>query len=68
MMKANLTEYECYVGLDFNDACEFALVDGWHIRCVKRDGEYTIVTRDYRTDRLNVEVEGGVVVKVKSIG
>ena len=56
------------IGLDVNDAKEFLAVDDWVLRVVKRDGQVSVVTRDYRTDRVNVEVEAGVIVKVKSIG
>lgn len=43
---------------DLKDFCEEYMID---VRYVKVDGVARVVTRDYRTERLNVEVEGGVV-------
>lgn len=33
----------------------------WHIRVTKRDGIHYPVTRDYRTDRINLHVSDGKV-------
>ena len=38
------------------------------VRVVRLDGEWQIVTDDYRTDRVNVWVEGDVVTRIDSIG
>jgi thermostable 8-oxoguanine DNA glycosylase len=41
---------------------------GYRFRIVKSDGHHFIVTRDYVTNRVNVEVENGIVVKIKGLG
>jgi hypothetical protein len=43
-------------------------VAGWSMRVVKVNGRPCVVTRDYRTDRVNVEVEFGVVVRITGLG
>jgi hypothetical protein len=40
--------------------CESA---GMRLRITREDGEAKIVTMDYRTDRVNVHLENGKVVK-----
>lgn len=40
----------------------------YKIRVVRSDGQYRVVTRDYRRDRVNVEIENGIITKVISIG
>lgn len=38
------------------------------IRVRKLDGKPQIGTSDYRTDRLNVEVENGKITKIRGVG
>lgn len=49
------------IGLNEGDADE--LVDAWSMtmRVYKREGRAQICTRDYRTDRVNVNIENGIV-------
>lgn len=66
--EAALLVLERYVGLPLDDFTGEAKADGYETRVVMRDGEPLAVTMDYRTDRVNVAVEGDVVVVVESIG
>lgn len=34
----------------------------WSIRVTRRNGMYSVVTKDYREDRINVELENGIIV------
>ena len=53
-----------FVGRTLNDTLETMLVDYKQAyRVTRRDGQPTTVTRDYRPDRLNFEVEDGVIVR-----
>lgn len=56
--------FEEYVGLDVEDAGALAEEQGRPWRIVKEDGEDRAVTLDYIDNRLNFEVEDGVVVRV----
>lgn len=56
------------IGLSVDDASEAAAARGFTIRVTKLDGQDLMVTMDYRTDRVNVEVANGVVVAVIGIG
>ena len=38
------------------------------VRAVKVDGEEMMVTMDYRTDRVNVEIRDSVIVGIRKIG
>lgn len=40
----------------------------WKVRAIKIDGVAKIVTMDLRGDRINVEVENGIITKVVEIG
>lgn len=59
---------EKLVGLSIDEFTDEALASGFATRIVTEDGESLAVTMDYRTDRVNVAVDGGIVVKVESIG
>jgi hypothetical protein len=50
------------VGLSEADAIARIEAEGFEHRIVRRDGEWFAVTDDWRTDRINLEVEGGTVV------
>jgi hypothetical protein len=52
------------VGLTEAEAEAAAAERGWAFRVVERDGETFPVTDDFRTDRVNVVVDGGVVTSV----
>lgn len=62
-MKTNLLE-----GLSIKDARELAEKNKKIVRVIVEDGEPLIVTSDLRSDRINVEVENGVVKTVVGVG
>lgn len=43
-------------------------ITGMTIRSVMINGNPVVVTRDYRTDRINVELLDGKIVRVRGIG
>lgn len=51
------------IGLTEDEALDAAAEVGWEVRVVARDGERFAVTDDYRTDRVNVTIDGGVVTE-----
>ena len=56
------------VGMRLAPAEALAERFGCLVRVVRLDGEWQIVTDDYRTDRVNVWVEDDVVTRIDSIG
>jgi hypothetical protein len=56
------------IGMPKKDAEGWFADKGYTMRVTKKDGNHTIVTRDFRTDRINVELEDGLVSAIKSIG
>ena len=60
------------IGMTVDEADEYAAEfseDGCHIRAVKREDQPLISTRDYRQDRLNVEIdEYGYIIKIVGRG
>ncbi len=52
------------IGLTEEEAARLAAGSGWTLRVVSIDGEDLAVTADLRSDRINVALEGGVVVSV----
>lgn len=58
---------ETLVGMSEESAIEGAESFGYSVRVVERDGEFFAVTEDYRTDRINVVINNGVVASA-SIG
>jgi hypothetical protein len=50
------------VGLNLHDANDLATQSGCQVRVVKRDGKRLPVTSDFRTNRINIETEGDIVV------
>lgn len=56
------------VGLDEDEAEETATERGWAFRVVRRDGEDLPATMDLRENRVNVEVDDGVVTAIANIG
>jgi hypothetical protein len=52
-----------YVGLHEDVATDLAHDDGYEtVRITRRDGNAFVVTRDYRTDRINFNIEQHLVV------
>lgn len=51
-----------FVGLDERDSKDLAASLGLVTRLVKLDGYALVVTRDYRTDRVNLEVSRELVI------
>ena len=62
------TDVATLVGMTLADAEAWAGSRGLTIRPVKIDGEDLAVTKDYREDRINVEVNNGIVIAVQGIG
>jgi hypothetical protein len=50
-----------YLGLSEEEAIRVAKEEGFTLRVAGRDGECYALTMDYRTDRVNVYLEGGTV-------
>jgi hypothetical protein len=50
------------VGLEVSKAERIVRAKGWQFRVVARDGVWLPATRDFRRDRVNVEVKKGKVV------
>ena len=59
---------EHIIGLSVDDARTLLEQNNMALRIMKRDGEHLIGTCDWRLNRLNVEVEQGVVTSVMAIG
>jgi hypothetical protein len=59
---------EEFLGLSIEEFTAEAKASGFETRVVMQDGESLAVTMDYRTDRVNVVVEGPRVVAIDSIG
>jgi hypothetical protein len=57
-----------FVGLSIEEFTDQAKALGFETRIVQQDGEPLMVTDDYRTDRVNVVVEGPRVIAIDSIG
>lgn len=55
--------YPDLVGLTVGAACRRINNEGFDYRIVREDGEHFIVTEDYRTDRINLEVDQHKVTK-----
>jgi hypothetical protein len=56
------------VGLTESEATAAAEACGWILRVVRRDGEDLPATRDFRPNRVNVEVTDGEVTAIVNIG
>lgn len=54
---------EALVGLTKEEAEEAAAEAGYTVRVTSEDGQMFPMTMDYRTDRINIEVENGVVTR-----
>lgn len=51
------------VGKSLTEAKELAGFNGFAIRIVREDGERYMVTMEHRMDRINVEIDNGIVTK-----
>ena len=51
-----------YIGLSESEAKKLAESEGRQFRVLRRDEEDLFVTADYNSERINVEIEKGVVV------
>jgi hypothetical protein len=58
---------ESLVGLPEMVATDLAQREGWVVRVVRRDGERMVVTQDFVSSRVNLEIDGGTVTAV-SVG
>jgi outer membrane lipoprotein SlyB len=54
------------VGLHLHDANELAARSGCRLRVVRRDGKGLVVTAELDLSRINVEIEGDIVVESSS--
>ena len=63
-----ISSLEPFVGLSLEEFSAEAKALGFETRVVVQDGESLAATDDYRTDRVNVAVEGAAVVSIESIG
>jgi hypothetical protein len=59
---------ELLVGLPEDEATEVAEACGWILRVVRRDGEDLPATRDFRPNRVNVEVTDDEVTAIVNTG
>jgi hypothetical protein len=55
------------VGLNLHEANELAARSRCQLREVRRDGKGSVITADWRSNRINIETENGVVVET-SVG
>lgn len=54
----------CLVGMKRQDAIEECFCNNIPVRISSVDGKAQILTRDYKPERLNLEIECGIVVAV----
>jgi hypothetical protein len=59
---------EAFVGLTLEEFIGAAEELGANVRVVVEDGVDLVVTDDYRTDRVNVAVDGGIVTQIIGVG
>lgn len=64
----DIDDAEVLVGLTLAEAEAVAADRGWEVRVVSLDGEDLLATTDFVTNRLNLEVTGGMVVAIVSVG
>lgn len=53
------------VGLAEAEAIKAVEEAGFHAQVTEREGNYFVITRDYRTDRINLKVKDGLVFAAK---
>lgn len=49
------------VGMEYEDALQSIVAAGYRPRLVRRDGYALMATRDYRLDRINLQISNNVV-------
>ena len=52
------------MGLPESEATKVAMANGWIVRIAARDGEFFMLTQDYRENRVNLSVKRGKVIAV----
>lgn len=52
------------LGLPESEATKVAMANGWIVRIAARDGEFFMLTQDYRENRVNLSVKRGKVIAV----
>jgi len=55
------SDLDALVGLSEAEATDVATAQGWEVRVVSRDGEDFAVTKDFRSDRVNLTLVDDVV-------
>lgn len=64
----NENDFRHIIGKTIEEARETLASAGKTIRVTMKDGEAAVVTRDFRTDRLNVEIRDGKITGLRGIG
>lgn len=57
-------DIDTLLGMTEDEAVKALEIENLEARIVRRDDEYFVGIMDYRLDRVNLEIEDGVVVKV----
>jgi hypothetical protein len=52
------------LGLPEAEATRVAMVNGWQVRIAARDGEFFMLTQDYSSNRVNLNVENRIVIAI----
>lgn len=52
------------LGLPESEATKVAMANGWVVRIAARDGEFFMLTQDYRENRVNLSVKRGKVIAI----
>lgn len=63
-----MTDKTQFINQPYEAAKLAAIQQGYSLRITVLDGELLMVTSDYRPNRLNVSVDGGVVTSVGDFG
>ena len=67
-LKQNVEEYSELIGMTIESARVVLEKNGMKIRAVKQNGRGSIVTMDYRPERLNVATVNGVITEILKLG
>jgi hypothetical protein len=52
------------LGLPEEEATKVAMANGWLVRVAARDGEFFMLTQDYSSNRVNLNVENRIVIAI----
>ncbi len=52
------------LGVPKADAIKYLESHGWKVRVLREDEKSHMVTKDFRTNRVNLQIDGGVVTEV----